>query len=52
MALEECFKPDPRIENMDEFDEAESLLTTFCNQVTEEEYENQTAMETEKALKV
>ena len=43
---------DPRVENLDEFDEAEDMSATFCQQVTEEAYEDQTSEETEKALKV
>ncbi|KAL8575206.1 hypothetical protein ACOMHN_042327 [Nucella lapillus] len=38
------------VENLDEFDEAEELTTTFCQQITEEQYENQISEETEKAL--
>ena len=43
---------DPGVECLDEFDEAEEMSTTFCPQMTEEEYENQTSEATEKALNV
>ncbi|KAK7473437.1 hypothetical protein BaRGS_00035313 [Batillaria attramentaria] len=41
---------EPRIENLDEFDEAEVLSSAFCKQMTEEEFEEQTSAETQKAL--
>ena len=43
---------DPRLETLDEFDEAEEMSAAFCPQMTEEEYETQTSEETEKALVV
>ena len=44
--------PDPGVECLDEFDEAEEMSSAFCPQMTEEEYEKQTSEATEKALNV
>lgn len=38
--------------SIDEFDEPAQLTETFCAKLSEEEYERQTATETEKALEV
>ena len=38
--------------NLDEYDEASSMKTTYCYQMTREEYEAQAATETHKALQV
>ena len=40
------------IESFNEFDQPSPLRRTFCRKITEEEYEEQAAEETEKALKV
>ncbi|XP_013402600.1 pollen-specific leucine-rich repeat extensin-like protein 2 [Lingula anatina] len=37
--------------NLDEFDQPSPLRSAYCSQMTEDEYEEQTATETEKALR-
>ncbi|XP_071093376.1 serine/arginine repetitive matrix protein 1-like [Haliotis cracherodii] len=39
-----------QVETLDEFDEAHHLEKTYCSTMTEEEYEDQTVAETDKAL--
>ena len=40
------------IEDKEEFDPAASVIKSYCEQITEEEFEEQAASETEKALEV
>ena len=40
------------VEDKEEFDQAASLVKFYCKQITEDEFEEQGASETEKALEV
>lgn len=43
---------DKRLENFEEFDDAFPMKRSFCQLLTEEQFEDQAETETEKALKV
>ena len=49
---EECRADVTGLEDKEEFDAAAKLVKTYCKPITEEEFEEQGASETEKALEV
>lgn len=46
----ECDSPTENVPTLEEYGEASPMCVSYCKRVTEEEYEEQTSKETEKAI--